>query len=249
MGGVTSMADKTIEEIIEDYTGLAPEPSKEEQARLSEITERELLGPLRRRRQELPDSVDLRELGRVSPVKNQQGCGSCVCFSAVTTIESCMARETGVLPTDLSEQHLMDCAFGYGTAGGCAGAWPMSYLQFMHEEHNGGLSNEEQYPYISGSWGLVERAGECRNASVPVANHGAVVTGHYQTWGATEEDIMRLLAEGHSMSTSLQVTGGYHLYRDGVYRDENCQNWREESYSQNRNHAVAIVGYGVLNGD
>jgi hypothetical protein len=34
-----------------------------------------------------------------------------------------------------------------------------------------------------------------------------------------------------------------------VYRDSNCENYREKNHSNNRNHAVAIVGYGVLDGD
>jgi C1A family cysteine protease len=244
--GVTNMADKTIEEVVGLYTGLPPPPSQEEQDIQTEITERELLAPLRARRGSLPASVDLTAIGRVTPAKSQSSCGSCACFSSVSTIESCMHKVTGVLPTDLSEQHLMDCAYKYKGSAGCEGAWPMNYYDWMHNKHNGGLANEKQYPYISADWGMVDRAGECKN--VPSASWGAKVTSHYQTWNAKEEDIMQLLAEGHSVSTSFKVEGGFHLYRDGVYQNSKCENWRTGKHSNNRNHAVAIVGYGTLNG-
>merc|ERR1712002_696469 len=120
--GVTNMADKNLEEIVSFYTGLPPPPSQEEQDRETERAERELLAPPRARRQALPESVDLTTRGTVSPAKSQSSCGSCAAFASVSTIETCMARETGVLPTDLSEQHLMDCAYKYkNAASGCAG--------------------------------------------------------------------------------------------------------------------------------
>ena len=70
----------------------------------------------------------------------------------------------------------MDCAFHYRQNAGCKGAWPMDYMQWMYEEHNGGLADESQYPYIAQNWGMVERAGPCENDSRPTANHGAVVS-------------------------------------------------------------------------
>jgi C1A family cysteine protease len=248
--GVTNMADKTIEDVVMFYTGLPPPPSQEEQDRQTERAERELLAPLRARRQALPSSVDLTSTGRVSPAKSQQSCGSCAAFASVSTIESCMARETGVLPTDLSEQHLMDCAYHYkNSASGCAGAWPFAYLEWMYDQHNGGLADESEYPYISASWGMVDRAGTCRNSSVPTADHGAVVTDSYHTWRATEDDIMQLLAEGRSVASSFKIESGYHLYRNRVYQHKNCQNWRTNSnYDNNRSHAVTIVGYGTQEG-
>jgi hypothetical protein len=96
---------------------------------------------------------------------------------------------------------------------------------------------------------MVERAGTCRNSTVPNANHGAVVTNHYHTWQATEEDIMQLLAEGRSVTTTFKIEDGFHLFRNRVYENKKCQNWRTNSnYDNNRNHAVTIVGYGTQDG-
>lgn len=98
---------------------------------------------------------------------------------------------------------------------------------------------------------MVDRAGSCRNSTVPTANHGAVVTTSYHSWQATEEDVMRLLADGHAVASSFKIESGYHLYRNRVYQHKNCQNWRTHNGGErlkDRDHAITIVGYGTQDG-
>merc|ERR1711962_1268793 len=51
--------------------------------------------------------------GGVSSVKNQAQCGSCAAFAAVGAIESCTKITVGNMADDLSEQHLLDCAYNH----------------------------------------------------------------------------------------------------------------------------------------
>merc|ERR1711942_15033 len=79
--------------------------------------------------------------GKVSSVKDQGQCGSCAAFAAMGAIEACSAINS-VMADDLSEQHILDCAYGHvfidagyvWGADGCDGAWPETYLDWLRTE-------------------------------------------------------------------------------------------------------------------
>merc|ERR1711910_23335 len=94
--GVNQFADLTSQEFVQTYNGFHPEmyqnlPKAELKATADE-----------------PDSIDWRDEGYVTPVKNQGQCGSCWAFSAVVTMEGAQFKKSGNL-VSLSEQQLMDC--------------------------------------------------------------------------------------------------------------------------------------------
>ena len=59
-----------------------------------------------------PASWSWKDQGGVTSVKNQASCGSCAVFASVAAIDTCFWQVTGTLVDDLSEQHVMDCAYG-----------------------------------------------------------------------------------------------------------------------------------------
>ena len=85
---------------------------------------------------DLPDSIDWRTKGAVTPTKNQGGCGSCWAFSATESVESAVFMATGKL-LELAPQEFVDCIpnpNSCGGTGGCSGsteeygfAWAMIY--------------------------------------------------------------------------------------------------------------------------
>ncbi len=81
----------------------------------------------------IPTSIDLRETGNFTIVKNQGSLGSCWAFACVGLAEYKIKEDLGV-EVDLSEQHLVNCAeFG-----------PMGGMEFLRDN---GLTIEDSLPY------------------------------------------------------------------------------------------------------
>ena len=90
----------------------------------------------------LPDSVDWRSKGIVSPIKNQGHCGSCWAFSAVSSVESAAALKHNNLE-QLSEQNLLDCVYASDTCN--KGGWYTTAFDYI--KRNKGIDTEDSYPY------------------------------------------------------------------------------------------------------
>merc|ERR1712029_915778 len=110
--------------------------------------------------EDLPDSVDWREMGAISAVKDQGYCGSCWAFATAETIESYLQIESGNSAVEeLSAQHITSCTpneLSCGGTGGCQGSIPQ--LGFVYTQLFG-LTKEEDYPYTSGNLGIT---GNCK---------------------------------------------------------------------------------------
>jgi len=92
----------------------------------------------------LPSSYDLRQLNRVTAVKNQSSCGSCWAFAAMGSIESSLMPTE---ETDLSEEHLiLNHGFDYDP---CEGGQPWMSLAYLSRW--GGPLNESDFSYKLGN--------------------------------------------------------------------------------------------------
>jgi len=121
-----AMADnKPIDESLQKrmkYLGLIiPEEAKQRFAELDKRPPSILLNP--------DDVFDWRELGGVTPVKDQGNCGSCWDFAATGAFESAVLIADSV-EWDLSEQQVLSCNWGGSS---CDGGWMNNaYQLFMY---------------------------------------------------------------------------------------------------------------------
>ena len=91
----------------------------------------------------LPTSVNWRQKGVVTNVKNQGNCGSCWAFSATGSLEGQHALKTGKL-VSLFEQNLVDCV---KKECGCKGGLMIDAFEYMVYRRNSGIDTEESYLY------------------------------------------------------------------------------------------------------
>merc|ERR1719422_2921922 len=111
--------------------------------------------------QSVPENVDWREHGAVTPVKNQGQCGSCWSFSTTGALEAMHHRATGKL-VSLSEQNLKSAL---ATQGPCSVAIDASHESFQF--YNKGVYREEEcspenldHGVLAVGYGVDERSGE-----------------------------------------------------------------------------------------
>ncbi|KIH56359.1 papain family cysteine protease [Ancylostoma duodenale] len=154
---------------------------------------------------EVPDSVDWREKGLVTEVKNQGMCGSCWAFSATGALEGQHARAAGQM-VSLSEQNLVDCSTKYGNHG-CNGG--LMDLAFEYIKDNHGIDTEESYPYVG-------RDMKCHFKKKDI---GAVDNGYVDLPEGDEEALKIAVATQGPISIAIDAGHRtFQLYKKGVFK-------------------------------
>jgi len=172
-------------------------------------------------------SVDWRQKGAVTGVKNQGQCGSCWSFSTTGSTEGCHFISTGSL-VSLSEQNLMDCSTSQGNEG-CDGGLMTQAMTYIIQ--NGGIDTEKSYPYTA-------EDGSC---NYNPANSGATLKSYTNVNTGDEGDLQNKVNQGPTSVAIDASQSSFQFYSSGVYSDSSC------STSQ-LDHGVLAVGYGSSSG-
>merc|ERR1712072_1240479 len=115
----------------------------------------------------LAGDVDWTTKGAVTPVKNQEQCGSCWAFSTTGAAEGRLFIKNKKL-VSLSEQELVDCAGSFGNQG-CNGGLMDDGFKYMASK---GDEQEASYPYTA-------KTGTCNTQKQSAADgvNSGVITG------------------------------------------------------------------------
>lgn len=164
------------------------------------------------------ETINHRDNGFVTPVKNQGACGSCWAFSAVGALEGAYYRKTGEL-VSFSESQLVECEkFSHGCNGG------LMTNAFIHWMRKSPIL-EEDYPYRL----PVET---CEEDSIPSAIEEL-------KWGYRVDIGWQCLYEAlkHSpVSVAIRAENDdFRHYGGGIIDGEGC--------GTDLDHGVTLVGY------
>lgn len=177
----------------------------------------------------LTASVDWTTQGAVTPVKNQEQCGSCWAFSTTGAAEGALYIKNKKL-VSLSEQELVDCAGSYGNQG-CNGGLMDDGFKYLQAK---GDETESSYPYTA-------KTGTCQTSKQSAADgvKSGVITGLKDVTPQSCPDLMAAVAKG-PVSVAIEADqSGFQHYSSGVFSG---------TCGTNLDHGVLVVGYGTDSG-
>lgn len=184
----------------------------------------------------LPKSFDWRDVNGmnfVSPIRNQESCGSCYAFASMGMNEARWRIMSNNTATPVfSPQDIVECS---EYSQGCDGGFP--YLIGGKYAEDFGLVLEECNPY-TGKDGPCSTQKSCPRM---YSTKYEYIGGFY---GGCNEALMRIeLVKNGPMAVAFEVYNDFFHYKSGVYHHTGL----EDKFNpfEITNHAVLLVGYGT----
>ncbi|KAL5254702.1 hypothetical protein ACHWQZ_G014215 [Mnemiopsis leidyi] len=172
------------------------------------------------------DSLDWREYGAVTSVKNQGSCGSCWAFGSVAAMEGAYFLATGNAK-NFSEQQVLDCNADYGCSGGW---WPTVWDDVRTNSY---IALMEDYAYVG-----TKTAESCSRKSTNAIEDAAVTGYNIIREHDAESTMLNHLQSYGPIAVCINVDDSIYYYKSGSI--ESC-------IGDNCNHLVTLVGYDANN--
>eukprot|EP00026_Physarum_polycephalum_P012858 Phypoly_transcript_13199.p1 GENE.Phypoly_transcript_13199~~Phypoly_transcript_13199.p1 ORF type:complete len:354 (+),score=71.25 Phypoly_transcript_13199:64-1062(+) len=173
-----------------------------------------------------PDTYDWRDKGAVTPVKNQEQCGSCWAFSATEAVESAyiVAGKATDSSIDLAPQQIVDCDT---TSDGCDGGETSSAYAYLIQA--GGQESNQSYPYTG-------QDGTCNFQKSEVV---ATISNYKAATSFLSEDTLQANLVGWGPLSICVDAAAWQDYQSGVMTHLEC------AFINLLDHCVQLVGYNA----
>ncbi|KAJ3648348.1 hypothetical protein Zmor_020158 [Zophobas morio] len=179
----------------------------------------------------VPESIDWRDYGVITPIVDQDFCLSCWAFAVVAAVEAHVGIHLNRKNQTLSEENLIDCVYPDFN---CTQEMVRTALEDSYQYIvDNGIDTAESYPYD-------EETSQCR---FKPENVGATITDYARVPEGDEEELKRVVGTIGPVSVMISVDLTFMVHRTGVYYKENCVDIKEPY-----NHAVTVIGYGEEDG-
>jgi cathepsin L len=192
----------------------------------------------------LASTVDWREKGAVTDIKDQGQCGSCWSFSTTGSIEGAHYLATGEL-ISLSEQQLLNCVHDGECTCDYGGLmdWGFEYVISV-----GGIVSEDDMPYKNISGGPLGTCPYPASSKYMTASSFAATISSYTDVTTNDEDALASALNQQPVSIAIDASDySFQFYNSGVYDPDSCCENGECTMSD-LDHGVLAVGYGSENG-
>jgi len=213
--------------VLSPYADLTPEEFSKRNGFVASIADKKAHSEMAEEMEvkDLPTAYDAREHGLVTPVKNQQQCGSCWAFSTVANIEAQNKLVNGQL-ISLAEQELVDCS---KSDNGCNGGLPTNACKDLISSKMG-MELESAYSYTAATG----------RSCLAKPSLEKVFLSSYKTISTNEDQIAAALMQYGTLSIGINAQY-MQLYTGGVSNPFWCP--------AQLDHGVAIVGFGEAKND